>query len=729
MTYVLMIVSVASASVPTVVVDAADTAAAQQQTTDRLRPFNLPGSADGPGFAYIDTLINDLDATYDPILLRDNSWYDKQVRLTPAFQALLSAAVSYFTGGAGLGVTGVFQKAALDSLITGSISGAITGNFDLEDILKGALLAGSSAFVSDFLTTRFNLGTQLGISNSNPIVGDIRQSFMPGVVLDRLGDRIISSSVANLFNGRPIFEGMSNLARDFVVGETLARVQFQIGSLGLREGSLQHFVLHGLAGCAAAEALKADCIAGAASGAAQSLYAGTLSGSNLSDLEQQERVKLIGALVGYALSGGSAENVSVSIMIAYSGIVNNRQLHRLEGEWIRENAAEFARQQCLKGNCISLQTAIEQLTLQAGRNVDSNLASGTSHNSEAQAFFDANAPKGIIPGTAGSRDYIDTNQTWFTQDVDQFNNHLINFAHISANSDLYHVFADVQSAQGGNIDIFKTTLFISSPSQIFDLSPSQKIGLLQDFDATLERQLSALTPDLIEFYSLSVGQMGEAVVRELVHSLSDSDWASLSVQDQEYLAGRVFWSYFSTITTVPGGDGGAINPNLSYINSAQLRANVTARFAARQYLFVGRLNDGRMVVSLPDGRTGVLSTAGRFTAAPVHHICTNKNCVSYQRGGPWTPRYQVFFDRSNYPGASTSLSIDKASENLVSVPGHFGPHPEAYNVYVFDQLTEATAGIAPYTPQYRAAVTNALDDIAIQANTIGSQVNIWLTTP
>jgi filamentous hemagglutinin family protein len=710
---------------------AAITAAAQQQTSDRLRPFNLPGSADGPGFAYIDTLINELGATYDPIMLRDNTWYDKQVRLTPAFQALLSAAVSYFTGGAGLGVTGVFQKAALDSLITGSISGAITGNFDFEDILKGALLAGSSAFVSDFLTTRFNLGTQLGFANANPIVGDIRQSFTPGVVFDRLGDRIISSSVANLFNGRPIFEGMSNLARDFVVGETLARVQFQIGSLGLREGSLQHFVLHGLAGCAAAEALRADCIAGAASGAAQSLYAGTLSGSNLSDLEQQERVKLIGALVGYALSGGSAENVSASIMIAYSGIVNNRQLHRLEGEWIRENAAEFARQQCLKGNCISLQAAIEQLTLQAGRNVDSHLAGGTTHNSEAQAFFETFGPKGIIPGTAGSPNYMDTNQTWFSVNLDnsyQLDNQFINFGHISANNDLYQIFPNVQASLGGNIDVFKTSLFSAQPDDLFDLSPSAQIAIIKEYDEAWARRLQLVDTDLVSSYDLMVGQMGEATVRRLMFSITDADWAALSPADRDYVSDRIFYSYFLTLTTLPGGDGGSVNPSLGGIHSTQLRNNILSRFNAGQYKYLGRYGDGRIVVAGPNGQTGTLNPSGRFTAAPVHHICTNKNCVSYQRGGPWTPRYQVFFDGANYPGANSRLDIDKSSENLISVPGHVGPHPEAYNNYVFRELSTATAGLTPNTPAYRSAVVGTLNKIGVEARTIGTQVNTWLTT-
>ena len=312
--------------------EAADTAgaaaAAQQQTRDRLRPFNLPGSADGPGFAYIDTLINDLGATYDPILLRDNSWYDKQVRLTPAFQALLSVAVSYFTGGAGLGVTGVFQKAALDSLITGSISGAITGNFDLEDILKGALLAGSSAFVSDFLTQRINIGAGLGVTNTSPFANDVRQYFTPQAVVDRLGDRIISAGVSNVFNGQPFFAGIDSLGRTFLVTEVLAVAQFGIGELGngqngAWEGSLGHILLHGGAGCIAIELLDGTCASGFFAGVSQ----GVLAGSNLTDAQKAQLAPLVGSLAGFFWADGRAIGVNFAATIAQSGLENNYLSH------------------------------------------------------------------------------------------------------------------------------------------------------------------------------------------------------------------------------------------------------------------------------------------------------------------------------------------------------------------------------------------------------------------
>lgn len=306
----------------------ARTAATTQISTDRTRVFNLPGAADGPGFAYIDTLIKELGATYNPISLRDNAWNDKQVRLTPAFQALLSVAVGYFTGGAGLGITGVFQKAALDSLITGAIGGAITGNFDMEDILKGALLAGSSAYVSNFVTQQFNLGSALGATSSSPFINDVRGTFAPQMILDRLGDQVVSAGISNVFNGRPFFADIENLGRTFLVTESLALVQFGIGEMGNGmdtrwEGSIPHMLLHGGVGCIAIEALRGNCASGFFAGVSQSVLAGT----NLTDAQKVALAPLVGAVAGFFGAEGQAIGVSYAATIAQSGMVNNYLTH------------------------------------------------------------------------------------------------------------------------------------------------------------------------------------------------------------------------------------------------------------------------------------------------------------------------------------------------------------------------------------------------------------------
>ena len=64
----------------------------------------------------------------------------------------------------------------------------------------------------------------------------------------------------------------------------------------------------------------------------------------------------------------------------------------------------------------------------------------------------------------------------------------------------------------------------------------------------------------------------------------------------------------------------------------------------------------------------------------------------------------------------------------MQIPGHAGPHPEAYHKYVYETLVEATTGLRPGSTAYHNAVVGVLDDIAQQAATPGTQINIWLVT-
>ncbi len=100
-----------------------------------------------------------------------------------------------------------------------------------------------------------------------------------------------------------------------------------IGDQGLKEGGFVHAGLHGLVGCISAAATGADCAAGALGGVVQSVYAGTLEGSTLTEEQMLTNVNLIGALAGYFASGGKGENVSATASIARSGLQNNYLSH------------------------------------------------------------------------------------------------------------------------------------------------------------------------------------------------------------------------------------------------------------------------------------------------------------------------------------------------------------------------------------------------------------------
>ncbi|MGR3443749.1 MAG: two-partner secretion domain-containing protein [Thalassococcus profundi] len=299
-------------------------AQAQVINTDYTRALALPGAANGAQYAYLDTLVDQYGATYDTIQLRDHSWYDKQVRLTPAFQALLSVSVGYMTGGLGLTV---FQQAALNSLITGGIEGAITGQLDPGVVLRNALLAGTSAYVTNVITSNFQIGTQLGLSDASPFANDLRGSFSPQAIVNRAGDRIVAAVVDNAVFGRPVFDGLDSVGRTFLVTEAMSVAQFGIGELGMGqesfEGSLQHILLHGGLGCVAIQLMNGTCASGFFAGASQAV----LAGSSLSIEEKQRLAPLAGAAAGFLFADGKSIGVSYGATIAQTGIVNNYLTH------------------------------------------------------------------------------------------------------------------------------------------------------------------------------------------------------------------------------------------------------------------------------------------------------------------------------------------------------------------------------------------------------------------
>ncbi len=159
----------------------------------------------------------------------------------------------------------------------------------------------------------------------------------------------LSSGISSAVTGRDFREAFGSSFVRTVVALGLADAQNEIGGLFKKgadggEGSLGHIVLHGIAGCAAAELQGADCAAGAAGGIAQGIYAGRIAGSEpvIEDYETEEQyqaayaswsddasaaVAVIGSLAGYVLSGGDGENVSLASAVAVSGLQNNYLEH------------------------------------------------------------------------------------------------------------------------------------------------------------------------------------------------------------------------------------------------------------------------------------------------------------------------------------------------------------------------------------------------------------------
>jgi hypothetical protein len=198
----------------------------------------------------------------------------------------------------------------------------------------------------------FQRASGLGLTNSSPFANDVRQYFTPQAIVDRLGDRIISAGVSNVFNGQPFFTGLDNLGRTFLVTTVMEVAQFGIGELGngqngTWEGSLGHILLHGGAGCIAIELLDGNCASGFFAGASQ----GVLAGSNLTDEQKAELVSIVGSTAGFLWADGQAVGVNFGGVIAQSGFLNNYLTH--EEALQRANAEELYRVCLQQGSACS----------------------------------------------------------------------------------------------------------------------------------------------------------------------------------------------------------------------------------------------------------------------------------------------------------------------------------------------------------------------------------------
>lgn len=116
---------------------------------------------------------------------------------------------------------------------------------------------------------------------------------------------------------------------------------------------------------------------------------------------------------------------------------------------------------------------------------------------------------------------------------------------------------------------------------------------------------------------------------------------------------------------------------------------------------------------------GLPSAAGKLgkKASHLHHLATSKNWISSLRGGPWSPKFAEIFRKGG-------LSLEDAA-NKVRIPGHYGPHPEAYHRAIYNRLRAATNGLSGQA--YRNALLSELDKLAEEAATCGTELNKLLT--
>ncbi len=262
----------------------------------------------------------------------------------------------------------------------GSANGVVSGDFDLGDILKNAAFSAAASYLASSINLNAGgdpAGATVDAAKANDLTrigkvldkkfsiigGEWGDGFKTGLfdggqltaanVLEGAFDGAISSGLSSAVYGTDFKTGLRNSVVRNIVALGLADTQNEIGKVfndnaNGGEGSLGHALLHGVAGCAAAELQGASCAAGAAGGIAQSIYAGSISTTeptpdqfstpeeffsayNIWKTNALRSANIIGGIAGYAFSGGKGENVSVGALVARSGLDNNYLNH---SQWV-----------------------------------------------------------------------------------------------------------------------------------------------------------------------------------------------------------------------------------------------------------------------------------------------------------------------------------------------------------------------------------------------------------
>jgi hypothetical protein len=479
--------------------------------------------------------------------LVQHQFADQQVQL----RALGQLALQYLTAGMTSGLTGA-QAAMAQAAISGGVQGAVSGNFDLGKILQDVAFAG----VSGAATAGFDLNDTLKLGNDS-LLGMVNGKLSFANIANSLGDSVITAGLTTAVYGGTFGDNFQRSFTNSVVMTGLADVQKAIGDFakanGIAEGSTQHVILHMLAGCFGAAAAGGDCAAGAAAGMAQSIYAGTLGGTALSDEAQQRNTQLLGGIAAAFASGGDTSATMLASNIALSGMANNRQLHREEAEWIRNNAADLARELG-----VSVETAKAMLTGELLRRVSDDF-SNIAPNERVARFIDANAPQSLV--VDGQNLFAE-----LARDSKEYRNSAINISNLRDYAALYQSFTPkVMGLQDNRTEDY----FGQNVDWLYYLAAKDGIGRLPDWQGATE-DFSTLA---VEFNrALGAAGINDARAYEL--------WSTISGA--------------TAITTSAGGSREMMIERMAQFSDEELGALVLGR--------------GEMVMNLVEAFTGSQAT-------------------------------------------------------------------------------------------------------------------------
>ncbi|QOG12847.1 filamentous hemagglutinin N-terminal domain-containing protein [Arcobacter sp. FWKO B] len=281
-------------------------------------------------------------------IANDNDWHTKTTTLSATGALIVQAIVTYFTASAGSGLTSsisnVALKAATNAAIQSVISqitvqlatSAITGNslqLDVNSIAKGAVSAGVMSYASSMIDSSLNLENLKVANMSYP--QQLQQGISNTVVKSAIDSAIYGTDFKDSLK-LGLVTNASNLGFR-AVGDYEVN-QLQQGNTSWEDGSINKTITHSLIGGTIAKLQGEDFKTGAvAAGTRELLSPLTVNSSQQTQLLTSQ---LTGILVG-GLSGGDS-GASVGYNIATSAEIYNRQLHKDEIQFIRDNAKRYA---------------------------------------------------------------------------------------------------------------------------------------------------------------------------------------------------------------------------------------------------------------------------------------------------------------------------------------------------------------------------------------------------
>jgi Possible hemagglutinin (DUF637)/Hemagglutinin repeat len=391
-----------------------------------------------PGNEYLTDLAARSDIDWQRVEVINKSWDYKKEGLTPAASIVVAIVVAIATAGAAssaagslVGTTTVTTAGVTTTTLTGTGLAASAGmSLGVATATTAAVTAGITALATSatlaIINNKGDIGAALKELGSKENIKSLVTAMATAGLVQGLGaalnlpstglgssfidklqtnlvNGIASSLITTAINGGSVEDAIKNAVKGAVINSIAAQGANGIGNLTndgkLDQTALENFAnkfAHAVLGCATGAATansQAGCAAGAVGAVAGGLGAELYDPANVKGVDAQQFGKLTASLA-VLLAGGDAKLVNVAGTTAVNAIANNRQLHPKEIDWIKENAASYAK---LKG--ISLVDAEKALAEQAFRQVQFGAEGGAaSWDASASDFLRKAGPLALSEG-------------------------------------------------------------------------------------------------------------------------------------------------------------------------------------------------------------------------------------------------------------------------------------------------------------------------------------------